>query len=111
VLAQLKREFGTVLVDLPALSRAGDARAVAPALDGCILVCTYGRTPLRALEDAVDLLRTDNVVLFGVVMTEVSDDIPPLFGCRLGEAREVGYREFARRLALAARQRFPGAAR
>lgn len=112
VLTQLKKEFGTVIVDLPALRRAGDARAVAPTVDGCILVCTYGRTPLRALEDAVDQLRADNVVLFGAVMTEVSDDIPPLFGWRLGEAREVGYREFARRLAGAARQRMArGAAR
>jgi hypothetical protein len=78
---------------------------VAPTLDGCFLVCTYGRTPLRALEDAVDQLRTDNVVLFGVVMTEVTDDIPPLFGWRPGEVRELGYLEFARRLAGAARQR------
>jgi Mrp family chromosome partitioning ATPase/LPS O-antigen subunit length determinant protein (WzzB/FepE family) len=112
LLAQLKKDFGMVLVDLPALRRAGEARAVAPSLDGCLLVCTYGRTPLRALEDAVEQLRTDNVVLFGVVMTGVSDDIPPLFGWRLGEVRELGYMAFARRLAAAARQRLaPGAAR
>lgn len=105
-LTALKTEFDTILVDLPALRRAGDARAVAPSLDGCILVCTYGRTPLRALEDAIDLLRADNVVLFGVVMTEVSDDIPPIFGWRLAEIRELGYAESARRLANAARERF-----
>lgn len=68
-------------------------------------VCTYGRTPLRALEEAVDLLRAHNVVLFGVVMADVSEDIPPLFGWRLSEIRELGYAEFVQRLARLARER------
>jgi uncharacterized protein involved in exopolysaccharide biosynthesis/Mrp family chromosome partitioning ATPase len=110
MLAQLKKEFGTILVDLPALRRPGAARVAAPLLDGCILVCTYGRTPLRALEEAVDLLRADNVVLFGVLMTDVSEDIPPLFGWHLSEIRELGYAEFAQRLAREARERWASGA-
>jgi Mrp family chromosome partitioning ATPase/capsular polysaccharide biosynthesis protein len=105
MLGKLKEEFGTILVDLPPLRRGGDARVAAPLLDGCILVCTYGRTLLRALEEAVDLLRAHNVVLFGIVMTDVSEDIPPLFGWHLSEIRALGYVEFARRLTRVARER------
>jgi Mrp family chromosome partitioning ATPase/capsular polysaccharide biosynthesis protein len=110
LLTELREEFGTILVDLPSLQRAGTARVAAPLLDGCILVCSHGRTPLRALEEAVDLLRADNVVLFGVLMTDVSEDIPPLFGWRLSEIHALGYAEFAQRLGRAARERWaPGA--
>jgi Mrp family chromosome partitioning ATPase/capsular polysaccharide biosynthesis protein len=99
LLSQLKANFATILVDLPALQRAGDARAVAPHLDGCILVVTHGCTSLRALEDTVDLLRADNVTLFGVVITDVTDDIPPLFGVRLDQVRTFGYVEYFHRIA------------
>jgi Mrp family chromosome partitioning ATPase/LPS O-antigen subunit length determinant protein (WzzB/FepE family) len=102
LLANLRRDFGTVLVDLPALSRA---RPVAPLLDGCILVCRYGRTSLRALEDAVDLLRADNVVLFGVVIAGVTEEIPPLFGVHLDELRGGDYGELAHRVSQHARRR------
>lgn len=102
LLTRLKRDFGTVLIDLPAVSRA---RPVAPMLDGCILVCRYGRTSLRALEDAVELLRADNVVLFGVVIAGVSEDIPPLFGLHLDELRSVDYGQLAQRVTQHARRR------
>jgi succinoglycan biosynthesis transport protein ExoP len=102
LLTRLKQDFGTVLVDLPAVPRA---RAVSPVLDGCILVCRYGRTSLRALEDAVDLLRADNVVLFGVVIAGVSEDIPPLFGLHLDELRCGDYGELAQRVTQYARRR------
>lgn len=111
LLTQLKREFGTILLDLPALRRTADARAVAPHLDGCLLVCTYGRTSVRALQEVVDQLRADNVMLLGALVTEVSDHIPPLFGCRLGEVRELGYIEFISRRLIAARSRVRGASR
>jgi Mrp family chromosome partitioning ATPase/LPS O-antigen subunit length determinant protein (WzzB/FepE family) len=102
LLARLKQEFGTILVDLPVLCRA---RAAAPVLDGCILVCRYGHTSLRALEEAVDLLRADNVVLFGVVLAGMSEDIPPLFGIRLDELRAGDYGGLAQRVTQHARRR------
>ena len=91
LLPKLKEKFATILVDLPALSRTVDARAVAPLLDGCILVVAQGCIPLRALEDAVELLRADDVNLLGVVLNKVSDDIPPLFGVHLDEVRDFDY--------------------
>lgn len=91
LLPKLKQKFATILVDLPALSRAVDARAVAPLLDGCILVVTQGRTPLRALGEAVELLRADDVNLIGVVINRMSNGITPLLGVHLDELRNLDY--------------------
>ena len=106
LLPSLKEQFSTVIVDLPALQRTGDARAVAPLLDGCIIVVSHGRTSLRNLEDAVELLRADNVSLFGVVLAEVSEDIPPVFGVHLDEVRDFNYVEYVQRLGRSMRQRW-----
>lgn len=105
LLAKLKEGFATVLIAPPPLRSASDARAVAPLLDGCILVATHGRTSLRALEDAVELLRADNVNLLGVVLADVSEDIPPLFGMNFDHLRDLDYR-----LARSTRQGAGGAA-
>ena len=105
MLTRLRAEFGTIFVTLPSQCRAPALRAVAPQLDGCILVCTYGRTSVSALEEAVDLLRADNVVLFGVVIADVSEDIPPLFGWHLDEMRALGYAGLAQRFARYLRER------
>jgi Mrp family chromosome partitioning ATPase len=110
LLAKLKERFATVLVAPPPLQSASDARAVAPLLDGCILVATHGRTSLRALEDAVELLRADNVSLFGVVLTDVSEDIPPLFGVHFDQLRDFDYADFVQRLARSIHERRRGAA-
>jgi Mrp family chromosome partitioning ATPase/LPS O-antigen subunit length determinant protein (WzzB/FepE family) len=95
LLAKLRDRFATIIVDLPALQSASGARAVAPLLDGCIIVAVHGRTPLRALEDAIDVLRGDNVSLFGVVIVDASDDIPPLLGVHLDEMRDFDYVNWA----------------
>ena len=95
LLAKLKDRFATIIVDLPALESGCGARAVAPLLDGCIVVAVHGRTPVRALEDAIDVLRRDNDSLFGVVIAEASDDIPPLFGVHLDEVRDFDYANWA----------------
>lgn len=105
LLADLKRQFATVLVDLPALQKSSDARAVAPLLDGCILVVTQGRTSLRALEDAVELLRGDDVTLLGVVIADTSEDFPPQFGVYLDQMRDFDYADRTQRLARLMRQR------
>lgn len=92
LLAKLKERFAAIVIAPPPLRSASDARAVAPLLDGCILVATHGRTSLRALEDAVELLRADNVNLLGVVLADVSEDIPPLFGVHFDQLRDLDYR-------------------
>jgi Mrp family chromosome partitioning ATPase/capsular polysaccharide biosynthesis protein len=106
LLSSFKEQFSTIVVGLPALQRVGDARAVAPLLDGCILVALHGRTPVRALQEAADLLRADEVNLLGVVITGVSENIPPLFGMHLDPLREFDYVGFAQQLARSMRQRW-----
>jgi Mrp family chromosome partitioning ATPase/capsular polysaccharide biosynthesis protein len=106
LLPKLKSGFATIIVDLPPLQGACEARAVAPLLDGCIIVVTHGRTSLRALHDAIDLLRGDNVSLFGIVVTDVSEDIPPLFGVHLDQVRDFDYADGAQRLARSMQHRW-----
>lgn len=80
LLRQLEARYATVIVDLPALRPAADARAIGRSLDGCILVAEWGRAPLEAVKEAVDSLRADRVRLFGLVINKVQEGIPPLFG-------------------------------
>jgi Mrp family chromosome partitioning ATPase/LPS O-antigen subunit length determinant protein (WzzB/FepE family) len=106
LLPKLKRNFATIVVDLPPLEDACDTRAVAPLLDGCIIVVTHGRTSLRALQDTIELLRGDNVSLFGIVVAGVSEDIPPLFGVHLDQVRDFDYADGAQRLARSMQQKW-----
>src|SRR6202035_5171164 len=94
LLSQLATVFATVIVELPALSRTVDARAVAPMLDQCILVTKWGGTPLEPLKEAVDLLRADQIRLLGAIINRAEDGIPPLFGWRLADLKaldQAGY--------------------
>lgn len=100
LLSALRRRFGTIIVDLPALSHAVDARAIAPLLDRCLIVAAHGRTPVSAIEEAVEVLRSDGAPLLGLVINRVSDGIPPLFGIDLDR---VGNSLYARLLARTAR--------
>jgi succinoglycan biosynthesis transport protein ExoP len=80
-LHQLRQSFETILVDLPALTSAVDARAIGPLLDGCLLVVEWGRTPIESLREAVELLRASRIRLLGTVLNKVNDGIPmPLAG-------------------------------
>lgn len=105
LLPKLKQKFATILVDLPALSRTADARAIGPLLDGCIIVTAQGRTPMRALDDAVELLRADDINLIGAVLNRVSDGIPPLFGVYLDEVQKLDYVGYVGRLVHAVASR------
>lgn len=87
LLRYLEERYATVIVDLPALRTAADARAIGRSLDGCILVGEWGRAPLEAVREAVALLRADRIRLLGAVINKVEDGIPPLFGLHLADLR------------------------
>lgn len=87
LLRHLAGPWETVIVDLPALRSAGDARALGRSLDGCVLVGEWGRVPLEAVREAVALLRADRVRLLGAVINKVEEGIPPLFGLHLADLR------------------------
>lgn len=87
LLRHLDQSFATIIVDLPALSNAVDARAIGPLLDGCILVAEWGRAPVEALTDTVALLQAGQVKLLGAVINKVQEGVPPLFGLHLADLR------------------------
>lgn len=82
LLDRLNDQFPTILIDLPPLSDTVDARAIAPFLDGGIIVVEWGRSSLDRLKEMVEHLRSDRLPLFGVIVNKVDSGIPPLFGLR-----------------------------
>lgn len=66
--ADLKDRFDLVLVDLPSMPGSADAKAVAPHLDGSIIVVRSGQTPFDALDHVVGALREVNAEVLGVVL-------------------------------------------
>ncbi|WP_064706053.1 polysaccharide biosynthesis tyrosine autokinase [Rhizobium bangladeshense] len=53
--AELKKEFDTIFVDISAFSASPDANAIAPELDGVLVVASHGRT---SIDDAVRVIET-----------------------------------------------------
>ena len=67
----IRQNFDTIIFDLPALSASPDARAIAPFLDGIVLVATYGRTSAGALSHAAMSLRAIRANPLGVVVNRM----------------------------------------
>jgi capsular exopolysaccharide synthesis family protein len=104
LLQRLDQSFDTILIDLPALEAVPDARAIGPLLGGCIIVAEWGRAPVDALRDAVDMLQMSRVPLLGVVINKVDEGVPPLFGIGLDRLRNFDWIGHADKLAGRAAQ-------
>lgn len=87
VLDRLSQRFNVILVDLPPLARASDARVIGPALDGCILLVQWGTIGVEALKDARIRLEAAHIKLLGAVITDVAEGVPPLFGVTFSDFR------------------------
>ncbi len=70
-LADLKEHFDLILVDLPSMPDSADARAIAPHLDGSIVVVRHGKTSFDALSYVADALRDVGAMVFGVVLNAI----------------------------------------
>jgi Mrp family chromosome partitioning ATPase len=57
-----------IILHLPPILSADDALAIAPSVDGMLLVVAEGETSREDLGRAMDLLRTTNVI--GVVLNK-----------------------------------------
>ena len=68
---EIRQNFDTIIFDLPALSSSPDARAIAPFLDGVVLVATCGRTSAGALSHAAMSLRAIRANPLGVVVNRM----------------------------------------
>jgi non-specific protein-tyrosine kinase len=72
ILDRLNQVFDIIVIDTPPLLSVTDAAALAPAMDGVILVARPGTTKLAAFRQAVAQLRAVNARLLGVVLNEVN---------------------------------------
>lgn len=67
-LADLKSQFDTVFVDISPATSSPDASAIAPELDGIILVMTYGETATDSALRVIEDLRGVGVDVLGAVL-------------------------------------------
>lgn len=70
-LSDLKEHFDLVLVDLPSMPESADAKAIAPHLDGSIVVVRHGKTSIDALSNVTDALRDVGAMVLGVVLNAI----------------------------------------
>lgn len=70
-LDMLNQEYDLVVIDTPPVLNVTDAAALAPCVDGVLLVIMPGKTKLRDFQHAFDQLRTVGAHVLGVVLNEV----------------------------------------
>jgi len=71
VLAEARAAFDWVILDTAPVVLQSDAGLLAPLVEGAVLVIEAGKTPLKLIERAVDVLGRDR--LLGVVLNRASD--------------------------------------
>ena len=72
ILDKLNQAFDLIVIDTPPVLSVTDAAALAPAMDGVVLVAKPGVTKLGAFQQALEQLRGVNARVLGVVMNEVN---------------------------------------
>lgn len=71
LVAFLKRSFDYVLFDAPPILVVSDAVAMAPMIDGIVLVVRGGQTPVHALKQAKLKLDAHKLKCLGVILNGV----------------------------------------
>lgn len=72
ILDRLNQAFDLIVIDTPPVLTVTDAAALAPAMDGVVLVAKPGVTKVGAFQQALEQLRAVNARVLGVVMNEVN---------------------------------------
>ncbi|MBN2117230.1 MAG: polysaccharide biosynthesis tyrosine autokinase [Anaerolineales bacterium] len=70
-LDMLSQEYDIILIDTPPVLTVTDAAALAPCVDGVLLVTMPGKTRLRDFQQAFEQLQTVGARVLGVVLNEV----------------------------------------
>jgi succinoglycan biosynthesis transport protein ExoP len=70
-LDMLGQECDMILIDTPPVLTVTDAAALAPCVDGVVLVAKPGKTRLRDFQQALEQLRIGGARVLGVVLNEV----------------------------------------
>jgi capsular exopolysaccharide synthesis family protein len=71
-LDMLNKEYDLILIDTPPVLTVTDAAALAPCVDGVLLVTMPGKTRLRDFQQAYEQLQTVGARVLGVVLNEVN---------------------------------------
>jgi capsular exopolysaccharide synthesis family protein len=72
LLVLLKEKFDYIVIDTPPVLAVADSRIIAAKADIALMVAEWNKTPTRAAESAVALLREAGVNLMGVALTKVN---------------------------------------
>jgi tyrosine-protein kinase len=72
ILDRLNTAFDLIVIDTPPLLTVTDAAALAPAMDGVILVAKPGSTKLSAFRQSLEQLRAVGARVLGVVLNDVN---------------------------------------
>lgn len=71
ILAVMRQSADMVLIDTPPVLAVTDAAALAPSMDGVLLVVRPGKTRASALQQTIEQLHQVNARLLGVVLNDV----------------------------------------
>lgn len=66
--AELKKEFDAIFVDISAFSASPDANAIAPELDGVLVVTSHGRTSIDDTVRVIDTMRNVGAEILGAII-------------------------------------------
>lgn len=66
--ADLKKEFDAIFVDISAFSASPDANAIAPELDGVLIVTSHGRTSIDDTMRVIDTMRNVGAEILGAII-------------------------------------------
>jgi receptor protein-tyrosine kinase len=75
-LAELRKEFDYVLIDVPPLNKYADATALARQTDGVVVVLEANVTRKEAATKAVESLRSSGISILGAVLNKRTFPIP-----------------------------------
>ncbi|MBA5804514.1 GumC family protein [Rhizobium changzhiense] len=66
--ADLKKEFDAIFVDISAFSASPDANAIAPELDGVLVVTSHGHTSIDDTMHVIETLRNVGAEILGAII-------------------------------------------
>ena len=72
ILGYLNQDYEFILVDSPPILTVTDAAALAPAMDGVIIVAKPGVTKIRELEQTIEQINRVGGHILGIVLNEVN---------------------------------------
>jgi len=75
-LAEIRKEFDYVLIDVPPLNQYADATALARLTDGMVVVLEANVTRKEAASKAIDSLRSSGIAILGAVLNKRTFPIP-----------------------------------